>query len=122
MDITTILILVLIGATAGVLSGFVGIGGGVIVVPALIFFLGLTQHQAQGTSIALMLPPIGILAAYNYYKTGNLNISYAVVIAIAFILGAYLGSKLSLSLPQNTVKRIFGIIMLLISIRLILTK
>src|SRR5690606_22220556 len=96
MDLTTFLVLMTIGLLAGVASGFIGIGGGIVIVPMLIFFLGLTQHQAQGTSLALMLPPIGILACYNYYKTGNLNINYAVVIAIFFVAGGYFGSKLSL--------------------------
>ena len=122
MGFYTVLILVLIGISAGVLSGFVGIGGGIIIVPALVLLLGISQHDAQGTSIALMLPPIGILAAYNYYKAGSLNINYAIIIAIAFIAGAYFGSKLSLSLPQLTVKRIFGAIMLLIAIRMIFSK
>ena len=122
MGFYTVLILVLIGISAGVLSGFVGIGGGIIIVPALVLLLGISQHDAQGTSIALMLPPIGILAAYNYYKAGSLNINYAIIIAIAFIAGAYFGSKLSLSLPQLTVKRIFGVIMLLIAIRMIFSK
>ena len=79
MDLSTFLILMTIGLLAGIVSGFIGVGGGVVVVPMLIFFLGLTQHQAQGTSLALMLPPIGILACYNYYKTGNLNVAYAIV-------------------------------------------
>jgi uncharacterized membrane protein YfcA len=119
VSLGTILILVAIGILAGILSGFVGVGGGMIIVPALIYFLGLTQFQAQGTSLAIMLPPIGILAFYNYHKTGNVEISYALVIALTFIIGGYIGSKLALRLPEQKVKLIFGIIMLYASIRMI---
>ncbi|MGB0166441.1 MAG: sulfite exporter TauE/SafE family protein [Luteibaculum sp.] len=122
MSIQTLFILILIGVLAGILSGFVGIGGGVVIVPALVLFLGLSQHEAQGTSLALMLPPIGALAVYNYYKTGNLNLKYAVVIAICFILGGYLGSKMSLAISPEKVKKIFGFFMLLVALKLIFTK
>lgn len=122
MDPTTIIILLLIGICAGLLSGFVGVGGGIIIVPALVFFLGYTQHMAQGTSLTLMLPPIGLLAYYNYYKSGNTNLYAALIIAAAFILGAYFGSKLAISLDQKVVKKIFGAVMLLASIKLLVSK
>lgn len=122
MDLTTFLILMIIGLLAGIVSGFIGVGGGIIVVPMLIFFLGLTQHQAQGTSLALMLPPIGILACYNYYKTGNLNVSYAIVIALFFVAGGYFGSKMSLRLSPEVVKFSFGLLMLYAAIRMIWTS
>lgn len=111
-----------IGLLAGVVSGFIGVGGGIVVVPMLIFFLGLTQHQAQGTSLALMLPPIGILACYNYYNTGNLNVGYAVVIALFFVAGGYFGSKMSLKLSPEVVKFTFGLLMLYVSARMIWTS
>jgi len=98
------------------------VGGGIVVVPLLIFFLGLTQHQAQGTSLALMLPPIGILACYNYYNTGNLNVGYAVVIALFFVAGGYFGSKLSLRLSPDVVKFSFGLILLYAALRMIWTS
>ena len=97
MSVSTLIILLVIGLMGGILSGLVGVGGGIIIVPALVYFLGLSQHSAQGTSLALMLPPIGILAAMNYYKAGSLNIKYALVIAIAFIIGGYFGSKISIT-------------------------
>ena len=122
MDPTTIIILLLIGVCAGLLSGFVGVGGGIIIVPALVFFLGYSQHMAQGTSLTLMLPPIGLLAFYNYHKSGNTNIYAALIIAVAFILGAYFGSKLAISLDQKLVKKIFGAVMLLASIKLLVSK
>jgi uncharacterized protein len=122
MTTSTILILLLIGVSAGLLSGFVGVGGGIIIVPALVFFLGYSQHMAQGTSLTLMLPPIGLLAFYNYHKSGNTNIYAALVIAVAFVLGAYFGSKLSISLDQKVVKKIFGVVMLLASLKLLISK
>lgn len=122
MTLTTILVLLLIGAAAGFASGFVGVGGGIIIVPALVFFLGYTQHMAQGTSLTLMLPPIGLLGFYNYYKSGNTNVTAALVIAAAFVLGAYFGSKISISMDQRMVKRIFGVIMMVTAVKLLFTK
>ncbi|MFT5919747.1 MAG: putative membrane protein YfcA [Granulosicoccus sp.] len=122
MSISSIIILLLIGMCAGILSGFVGVGGGMIIVPALVFFLGYTQHLAQGTSLAMMLPPIGILAVYNYYQTGNTNIKAALIISVSFFIGAYLGSKFSLSLDEKVVKKIFGVVMLLASLKMLFGK
>lgn len=119
MEVTTLIILVVIGLVAGALSGFVGIGGGIIIVPALVYVLGLSQFEAQGTSLLLMLPPIGVLAAINYYQAGTVNWRYALVIAIAFIVGGYFGSRISLKLDELLVKLIFGLIMLLVSIKMI---
>ena len=108
MDISTLLILLSIGIFAGVASGFVGIGGGLVIVPALIYFLGLDQHTAQGTSLALMLPPIGILAAINYHNAQSIEWWYSGVIAITFILGAWLGSKWALRISPTVVRLIFS--------------
>lgn len=122
MSLTSILILLLIGAAAGFASGFVGVGGGIIIVPALVFFLGYSQHMAQGTSLALMLPPIGLLGFYNYYKSGNTNVTAALIIAAAFIAGAYYGSKISIGMDQRVVKKIFGAIMMLAAVKLLFGK
>ena len=122
MQTETIVILGVIGLIAGVLGGFVGVGGGLIIVPGLIFFLGMTQFQAQGTSLAMMLPPIGILAVINYAKSDNLNWKYAAILAGAFIIGGYFGSKLSLSLSPVVVKKAFGILMIVAALKLIFTK
>ena len=122
MTTTTVFLLVLIGLFAGAMSGFVGIGGGVIMVPALIYVMGLSQMEAQGTSLILMLPPIGVMAVMNYYKAGHLSntlITYGIVIAIAFVVGGYFGSKLAIRLSDSVVKLIFGILMLYISIKMI---
>lgn len=122
MSFTMVLVLLLIGVAAGFASGFVGVGGGIIIVPALVFFLGYSQHMAQGTSLALMLPPIGLLGFYNYYKSGNANISAALLIAAAFVIGAYFGSKVSLSLDQSIVKKVFGGVMMLAAAKLLFSK
>jgi hypothetical protein len=122
MDITTCIILIVIGLLAGILSGLVGVGGGILMIPLLIMFLGLTQHQAQGTALFAMLPPIGILAAMNYYKEGFVKWEYAAVMALTFVVGGYFGSKLSISLPDQTVRRVFGVIMLIGAIKLIFSK
>ncbi len=121
MTLQTIIILLSIGLFAGMLSGFVGVGGGVVIVPALVFFLGLTQHQAQGTSLFILVLPVGILAVMNYSKTANINWSYGIVIALAFVIGGFLGSKLSLKLSPSVVKLAFGVIMAFVSFKLILS-
>jgi len=122
VSVSTFIILIIIGLLAGILSGLVGVGGGILMIPLLIIFLGLTQHEAQGTALFAMLPPIGILAAINYYKEGFVKWEYAIVIAFTFVIGGYLGSKLSLSLPPQTVRRIFGVIMLLGAVKLLSSK
>jgi hypothetical protein len=115
MTTQTVLLLVLIGLAAGVLSGMIGIGGGIIIVPALVFVLGFTQKEAQGTSLGLLLLPVGILAVLNYYKEGYIDIKVVAIMCVSFVLGGWLGSKLSLSLPQETVKKIFAVVLLLVA-------
>ena len=122
MSIFTVIALMIIGLLAGMLSGLAGVGGGILIIPLLIVFLGFTQHQAQGTALFAMLPPIGVLAAMNYYKEGFVKWEYAVVIAFAFVVGGYFGSKLSLNLPDQIVRRVFGVIMLLAAIKFISSK
>src|SRR5919112_735182 len=96
MDTQLIMLLVLIGLASGMLSGLIGVGGGIIIVPALVFFLGFSQHEAQGTSLGLLLLPVGILAVLNYYKQGHIDIRVIAIMSIAFVLGGWLGSKLAL--------------------------
>ena len=119
MDFTTLFPLLAIGAFAGVASGFVGVGGGLILVPAMMAFLGLGQHAAQGTSLAMMLPPVGILAVMQYHKAGEVQWAYAAVLCLTFVAGAWGGSKLSLKLSESWVKLIFGVVMLYAAIRMI---
>lgn len=111
MTIQLVILLLLIGLAAGVLSGLVGVGGGIIVVPALVFFLGFSQQQAQGTSLGLLLLPIGILAVLNYYNKGFIDVRVVAIMALAFVIGGWLGSKLALSLPELTVRRIFALVL-----------
>ena len=119
MTIQVVILLLLIGLSAGVLSGLVGVGGGIIVVPALVFALGFTQQEAQGTSLGLLLLPIGIFAVINYYKQGYIDIRVVLIMSVAFIVGAYLGSKFALSLPEKTVKNIFAIILFWAGIKML---
>jgi len=111
MDTNTIILLILIGLFAGTMSGLVGIGGGVVIVPCLVLILGYTQHGAQGTSLALLLLPVGILAVLNYYRTGNVDIKAVGIMCLAFVVGGWIGSKIALSLQQDVVKKIFAIIL-----------
>ena len=120
MDIQTLHLLLCIGLLAGIASGFVGIGGGMIIVPALVFGLGLNQHMAQGTSLAMMIPPIGILAVMSYYKAGQIQLEYAGILALTFVLGAWMGSKWALRINPSVVRLIFGLFMLFAAGRLIL--
>ena len=122
MALSTLLILVVIGVLAGMLSGFVGVGGGIIIVPALMWALGYAQHQATGTSLAVLLLPVGILAVWNYHKSGNVNWQAALIIGAAFVAGAYFSSKYALSLPPGTVKKVFGGVMILAALKLIFGK
>ncbi|MBM3441711.1 MAG: sulfite exporter TauE/SafE family protein [Bacteroidetes bacterium] len=119
MNGETILAVILIGLAAGVLGGMVGVGGGIIMVPALVYFLAFSQHRAQGTSLALMLFPVGILGVINYYRKGYVDLRIAGLLAVGFILGSYLGSRFSLSLPQSVVKKIFAAVMLLVALRML---
>ncbi|RYY67886.1 MAG: sulfite exporter TauE/SafE family protein [Chitinophagaceae bacterium] len=119
MDIQIILILLLVGLAAGTLSGMVGVGGGIIIVPCLVYFLGFSQKMAQGTSLGLLLLPVGILGVMQFYKAGNVDVRVVLIIAAAFIVGSYFGSKWALSLPQDSLKKIFAILMLLISVKML---
>lgn len=122
MNLESILYLIIIGILAGMLSGMVGVGGGVIMVPLLIYLFGMNQHEAQGTSLAVLAVPVTAIAVYNYYKEGQLNFKYAIVIALFFIIGSYIGSKFALSLDQKVLKKIFAVIMILIASKMIFSK
>ena len=122
MTTTQLIILIIIGLVSGLLSGVFGIGGAIIVIPALIFILGLSQHEAQGTSLAFMLPPVGILATWNYWKAGHVNWKIALVLSLTFVVGAYLGSQFSLNISDKTLRRLFGVLMILVAIKLIISK
>jgi len=118
MDLLTLLILIVIGLVTGAVGGMLGIGGALILIPALVYFVGFSQHEAIGTSLAIMLPPIGLFAAYNYYKAGQVNIKYALIIAAAFMIGSYFTSKLALKIPEDIIRKIFGVFLFLIALRM----
>ena len=122
MAISDIIILVLIGLSAGFIGGALGVGGGIIIVPALVFIFGMTQHHAQGTSLAVLLFPVGILAVINYYKKGYVNFKFALILIVAFVLGSYFGSLFSISLPESTLKKLFGVLMLIAGLKMIFGK
>jgi uncharacterized membrane protein YfcA len=122
MGTSMILILVVIGIITGVMAGMLGIGGAIVMIPALVYFLGFSQQMAQGTSLAVMLPPIGIIAAYNYYKAGHVDIKVALILAACFLIGSYFGSKFALQIPQMVLKKIFGVLLLLVAAKMLLGK
>ncbi len=122
MTIQTIIALVAIGLLAGFLSGIVGVGGGIVMVPLLIFMLSFTQHQAQGTSLAVLAIPVTALSVFNYYKEGHVNWKYAIIIGLFFIIGSYFGSKLAININQKQLQKIFGVVLLLIAGKMLLSK
>ncbi|MCU0650753.1 MAG: sulfite exporter TauE/SafE family protein [Candidatus Omnitrophica bacterium] len=118
----TAFLYVTLGLVAGILGGMFGIGGGSILIPAMVFLFGLTQHQAQGTTLAIMVPPIGILAAMRYYQSGNVKLGMAGFICAGFLIGGLIGAHVIQNVPDIMLKRLFGIFLLIISVRMILTK
>jgi uncharacterized membrane protein YfcA len=112
----------LVGLLGGVISGMLGIGGGIVMVPALALLFGLSQHQAQGTTLALMVPPIGLLAAWTYYKAGFVDLKIAAFVCLGFFFGGLVGAKLVVGLPDPLLRKIFGVALLIIAIKIILTK
>jgi uncharacterized membrane protein YfcA len=122
MSTSMLLIIIGIGIFTGIMAGMLGIGGAVVMIPALVFLLGFSQHMAQGTSLAVMLPPIGIIAAYNYYKAGHVDIRFALILAATFLIGSYFGSKLAVTMPQVVLKKIFGVLLLLVAAKMLLSK
>jgi len=122
MSIEILLILLVIGLVAGAFGGMVGIGGGLIMIPAMVLFAGLTQHEAIGTSLAVMLPPIGLFAAYNYYKAGQVNLTYAMIIAAAFIVGSFFSSKIAVTISENVIRKIFSVFLIVVAIKMFFSK
>ncbi|MBN1902971.1 sulfite exporter TauE/SafE family protein [Candidatus Sumerlaeota bacterium] len=117
-----IFLYILLGLTAGIVSGLIGIGGGVILVPALIMLFGFSQHQAQGTTLALMVPPIGLLAAWTYYAKGYVDLKIAMFICIGFFVGGLFGAKIATAISPTCLKKIFGVALFLISVKMIFFK
>ena len=112
----TYLILVFLGALAGALSGLLGIGGAIVIIPGLVYFLGFSQKMAQGTTLLLLLPPIGLLAAYQYYKHGQTDIRAALIMCVAFVIASWLGAQAAQHLPQDILRRAFGVFLLCLAL------
>jgi uncharacterized membrane protein YfcA len=117
-----IFLYILLGVVAGIFSGLIGIGGGIIIVPMLVLLFGLSQHTAQGTTLALMVPPIGLLAAWMYYKEGFVDLKIAGLICIGFFLGGLIGAKFAAKIPGDILRRIFGMALLVASLKMIFYK
>ncbi|MBE7410787.1 MAG: sulfite exporter TauE/SafE family protein [Leptospiraceae bacterium] len=122
MNVQIFVVLVVIGMITGVMGGLLGIGGALILIPSLVFFLGLNQQEAIGTSLAVLLPPIGIFAAYNYYKAGYVKINYAMVLAVTFMIGSYLSSKFAIGIPESIIRKIFSVLLIVISLKIFFSK
>lgn len=119
---SNIVLYIILGLVAGIFSGLLGIGGATILVPVMIFFFGLTQHQAQGTTLALMLPPIGLLAFWTYYKQGYVNVPMGIFVCIGFFIGGLFGAQIATNLSNIVLKRIFGSFLLIVSLYMIFKK
>jgi uncharacterized membrane protein YfcA len=117
-----IFLYILLGVVAGIFSGLIGIGGGIIIVPALVLLFGLSQHSAQGTTLALMVPPIGMLAAWAYYKQGFVDLKIAAFVCIGFFIGGLAGAQLATKIPDEILRKIFGAVLLLASLKMIFFK
>ena len=123
MDGVTLVIgIIILGIIAGYLSGLVGIGGGIVMVPVLVLLFGFTQHKAQGTTLALLMIPVGVFGVMNYYKTGNVDIKTALLLCCGFVLGSYLGSKTAISVSQETLRKVFAILMFVVAVKMFFQK
>ena len=112
----------MIGLFAGTISGFVGIGGGVVIVPALVLLFGFTQHQAQGTTLALLVPPIGFLAAYSYFQKGFVDVKVALFICIGFFIGGLIGPQIALNISKDILRKAFSFTIILMGIYMFIKK
>lgn len=122
MTVSTILILAIIGILTGIFSGLLGVGGGLIMIPMFVFFLGFSQHMAQGMSLAVMLPPVTLLAAWNYHKAGEIDWKIALIVSVLFIIGGFFGSKIALKIDQQLLKKIFGVFIILVGLKMLIGK
>ncbi len=122
MNITMFFLLVAIGLCAGLLSGVLGVGGGVVMVPLMLFLLGFSQYEAQGTSLAVLVPPVTLVAAYNYSKEGYVNWKYALIMSLFFVIGGYIGAKFAVRIDAKILRKVFGIVLLIIAAKMIFGK
>lgn len=118
MSILVMIGLLLLGLVAGYFSGLVGIGGGVIIVPALVLLFGFSEHTAQGTTLALLIPPIGILAVMTYFQRGYVDIKTAAIICVGFVLGGFFGGKMAVALPESVLRKVFAVMLMLLGAKM----
>lgn len=118
----SIFLYLLLGLMTGILSGLIGIGGAIIIIPSLVLVFGMSQHMAQGTTLALMVPPIGLLAAWTYYKAGYVDFKVAALICLGFFVGGFIGARYVTDIPELMLRRIFGFVLLLAALKMIFTK
>ena len=119
LTVSIIIILLLIGMASGLLSGLVGVGGGIIIVPSLIYFLSFSQKAAQGNSLGILLLPVGILGVIQYYKQGTIDYKVVLIVSLGFLAGNFLGSKFALTLSDAVLKKLFAILMVLIAVKML---
>jgi len=122
MSITQLVILIIVGLLAGLLGGTLGVGGAIIVIPSLVLIFGFSQHQAQGTALAFMLPPVTLLATLNYWKQGYVNWKFALILSLTFFIGAYLGSMISFSVPEKILKKVFAGFIIVVALKMMFSK
>ena len=122
MDIHQLILLCIVGILAGIVAGSLGVGGGILIVPALVLLFGFSQHTAQGTSLAVLLPPVSIFAMINYHKRGYIDYKVALILVLTFFVGSYLGSIVAVHLPSKTLTKIFGLLMLVVGLKMIFEK
>ncbi|MEJ5264433.1 MAG: sulfite exporter TauE/SafE family protein [Bacteroidales bacterium] len=122
LTLKQLILLIVTGLIAGFVSGTLGVGGAIIIVPFLVYLLGMHQHEAQGTSLLVLVLPVGILALINYAKSGYVNYKYAIVLVIMFVIGSYFGSKLAIALPEKTLQKIFALLLLGVAIKILTGK
>lgn len=120
--VTTTIGFIILGLLAGIFSGLVGIGGGVLIVPALVLLFGMSQHTAQGTTIAMLVLPVGIAAAWMYHRQGMVDVSAAALLAAGFVVGSGIGARFAVALPPGTLEKIFGAAMMVIGLKMVLGR
>jgi len=119
MSATTILMLLLIGLLAGILSGLVGVGGGIIIVPALVFLLAFSQKAAQGTSLGILLLPVGVLAVSQYYKQGYIDFKVVAIVSFGFLLGGLIGGRVAVNISDAMLKKVFAIVLIITALKML---
>jgi uncharacterized protein len=118
MEVQNMVIIALIGIAAGILGGMLGLGGAIIIIPALIMFLGYSQQLAQGTALIMMVLPVGALAAFQYYQKGFVDVKAALILASFFFIGGYFGAKLATQIPQDILKKVFAVMLIGIALKM----